>query len=146
MAEGTHSRQPSIESAMTLDQFAREIASARKRIAPLLASTSAAPERAPGSASEAEMTLLLEELNVAEEEMRQQADELILTRDQVEQERLRYMELFENAPDAYLITDEVGVVREANRARNTCCRSTARTCVGNRSPPSSTRISGAPSA
>ena len=59
---------------------------------------------------------MLEELNVAEEEMRQQADELIMTRDQLEQEHLRYVELFEDAPDAYIITDEAGVVREANHA------------------------------
>jgi len=115
MAEGIQPPRIAIDSAMTLDQFAREIASARQRIAPLLETISAAP-RPSANPPEIEMTLLLEELNVAEEEMRQQADELILTRDQVERERLRYLELFEDAPDAYLITDEAGVVREANRA------------------------------
>jgi PAS domain S-box-containing protein len=59
---------------------------------------------------------MLEELNVAEEEMRQQAEELVVTRDEVERERTRYIELFEDAPDAYLVTDDAGVVREANRA------------------------------
>jgi PAS domain S-box-containing protein len=34
----------------------------------------------------------------------------------VEVERQRYQELFEFAPDAYLVTDTLGVIREANRA------------------------------
>jgi PAS domain S-box-containing protein len=58
----------------------------------------------------------LEELSVAEEEIRQQNEELMAARVAVEAERLRYQELFEFAPDAYLITDANGVIQEANVA------------------------------
>ena len=34
----------------------------------------------------------------------------------LEEERQRYQELFEFAPDGYLVTDALGVIREANRA------------------------------
>jgi PAS domain S-box-containing protein len=115
MAEKTTGRSEAAVDQLTLDQFAREIASARKRIAPLLGTTTAPPPEM-SLTPVAEIALMLEELNVAEEEMRQQADELVMTRGQLESERLRYMELFNEAPDAYLVTDELGVVREANRA------------------------------
>jgi PAS domain S-box-containing protein len=57
-----------------------------------------------------------EELRVADEELRVQHDTLEATRELVEQERERYQALFEFAPDAYLVTDGSGVIREANHA------------------------------
>jgi PAS domain S-box-containing protein len=60
-----------------------------------------------------------EELRVADEELRQQYEELLLTREMVEVERLRYQELFEFAPDAYLVTDGYGTIQEANQAAST---------------------------
>ncbi len=59
---------------------------------------------------------LLEELNVADGELRQQNEELIASRDQIDRERTKYYELFDFAPDAYLVTDEQGTIREANTA------------------------------
>ncbi len=61
-------------------------------------------------------TEILEELQVAEEELRQQNEELLETHETVEKERARYRELFEFAPDAYLVTDEKGIIQEANQA------------------------------
>jgi PAS domain S-box-containing protein len=58
----------------------------------------------------------IEELRTAEEELRQQSDELALAQGRVEQERRRYQELFDYAPDAYFVTDASGVIQEANRA------------------------------
>ena len=58
----------------------------------------------------------LEELHVATEELRQQGDELAATCQTLEAERRRYQELFEFAPDGYLVTDDKGVIREANLA------------------------------
>jgi PAS domain S-box-containing protein len=58
----------------------------------------------------------LEELHVATEELRQQGDELADSYQILEAERRRYQELFEFAPDGYLVTDDKGVIREANRA------------------------------
>jgi PAS domain S-box-containing protein len=116
MSERIRQHDDAASGAMTLDQFARALASARQRVAPLLDAPPPAPPEATATSSVSEMALMLEELNVAEEEMRQQADELVLTRDQLEQERRRFLELFEEAPDAYLVTDDAGVVREANQA------------------------------
>ena len=58
----------------------------------------------------------LEELRVADEELRQQNEELATARLAVEAERQRYQELFDFAPDGYLITNAAGIIQEANRA------------------------------
>jgi len=62
-----------------------------------------------------EVDIAHEELRVAEEELHAQADEIAATRYALDAERRRYAELFEKAPDAYLVTDEHGCVIEANR-------------------------------
>jgi PAS domain S-box-containing protein len=58
----------------------------------------------------------LEELRVAEDELRQQNEELIAAHLQVEAERRRYQELFELAPDAYVVTSLSGIITEANQS------------------------------
>ena len=63
-----------------------------------------------------ELHTTLEELRVAEEELRQQNEELALAGQTIEAERLRYQDLFESAPDAYLVTDLSGTIQQANRA------------------------------
>lgn len=63
-----------------------------------------------------ELNTAFEELQVAEEELRAQNEALALSRQAVEAERQRYQELFEFAPDGYLVTDRNGKVQEANRA------------------------------
>jgi PAS domain S-box-containing protein len=62
-----------------------------------------------------DLKVALEELRVAEEELRQQNEELSATHLELDLERQRYQELFEFAPDAYLVTDPSGIVRQANR-------------------------------
>jgi len=52
----------------------------------------------------------------ATEELYQQNQQLIQTRDLVEGERQHYRDLFEEAPDGYLVTNAEGVIQEANRA------------------------------
>ncbi|HIK16441.1 MAG TPA: PAS domain-containing protein [Leptolyngbyaceae cyanobacterium M33_DOE_097] len=63
-----------------------------------------------------ELQAVLEELQAAEAELRQQNEVLINTRQAVESERQRYRELFELAPDGYLVTDANGRIQEANTA------------------------------
>jgi PAS domain S-box-containing protein len=58
----------------------------------------------------------LEELRAADEELRQQNEGLAAARAELENERRHYQELFDLAPDAYLVTDLGGVVTEANVA------------------------------
>lgn len=64
----------------------------------------------------AELSQAYEELQVTEEEIRQQNEELRRARQTLEAERLRYQELFEFAPDGYIVTDESGVVAQVNQA------------------------------
>ncbi|MFS0516318.1 PAS domain S-box protein [Nostoc sp. UIC 10607] len=66
-----------------------------------------------------ELQVALEELQVVEEELREQNEELAVARELVELERQRYQDLFEFAPDGYLVTDTAGVIQEANRAAAT---------------------------
>jgi PAS domain S-box-containing protein len=66
-----------------------------------------------------QLQLTLEELGVAQEELLQQNDELIVAREMAESERQRYQDLFEFAPDGYLVTDVRGNIQEANRAAAT---------------------------
>jgi PAS domain S-box-containing protein len=63
-----------------------------------------------------ELQQALEELQVVEEELREQNEELSIARELVELERQRYQDLFEFAPDGYLVTNAAGVIQEANRA------------------------------
>jgi diguanylate cyclase (GGDEF)-like protein/PAS domain S-box-containing protein len=58
----------------------------------------------------------IEELYVAEEELRWQHEELLSARAELEDQRRRYEELFQLAPDAYVVTNPLGIVREVNRA------------------------------
>jgi diguanylate cyclase (GGDEF)-like protein/PAS domain S-box-containing protein len=58
----------------------------------------------------------IEELYVAEEELRLQHEELLSARAELEDQRRRYEELFQLAPDAYIVTNPLGIVREVNRA------------------------------
>lgn len=72
---------------------------------------------APPKRSEREDLLAtIEELRLADEELRIQSGALADSRDALDQERIRFRELFDFAPDAYLITDLYGTIREANVA------------------------------
>ncbi|NDJ22309.1 PAS domain S-box protein [Nostoc sp. B(2019)] len=66
-----------------------------------------------------ELQQTLEELKVVEEELRQQNEELSAAREKVESQRQRYQDLFEFAPDGYLVTDTTGIIKEANHAAAT---------------------------
>lgn len=64
-----------------------------------------------------ELQTTLEDLQLRQEEMRlSQNEQLAPARAAVEAERQRYQELFEFAPDGYLVTDAAGTIQEANRA------------------------------
>jgi PAS domain S-box-containing protein len=63
-----------------------------------------------------ELTETIEVLSVAEEELRAQNEQLGFVQRQAAAERARYYDLFEFAPDGYVVTDESGMIVEANRA------------------------------
>jgi PAS domain S-box-containing protein len=62
------------------------------------------------------LSTALEELRIAGEELQQQNEELAAARQLAEEERQRYQDLFDFAPDGYLVTDLEGMIRQANRA------------------------------
>ena len=100
-----------------VESFALSMRTGEARAAKLLGPKSGL-EQDPAILREALDTLRLqhEELLVAEEELRAQLDELGRMGLRLEAERARYADLFERAPDAYLVTDRFGVVRDANAA------------------------------
>ncbi len=56
-----------------------------------------------------------EELNCTVEELRVSSEELVEQHRQLEYERFRYQNLFDVAPDGYLVTDASGKILEANQ-------------------------------
>jgi PAS domain S-box-containing protein len=103
----------------SLDEFGRTIRSLGDRAVQIRGHVAASePADRARAAEEAYVGLdtALEELRVAEEELRAQNEELIERQLAAEEERGRFRDLFDLAPDAYLVTDLDGIIREANRA------------------------------
>ncbi len=65
------------------------------------------------------ITEAFEELHTTVEKLLLVSQELELTRASLDKERRRYRDLFELAPDAYLITNNTGTIEEANYAAAT---------------------------
>jgi PAS domain S-box-containing protein len=63
-----------------------------------------------------ELSTALEELQVMQEELQVQNEEIETSRAEAVLQSQRYQDLFQFAPDAYLITDVDYTIREANRA------------------------------
>ena len=67
------------------------------------------------------VSALVEELHVAvaellinEEELRLKQEQWAEVQERLRQERLRYQDLFDHAPDPYLVTNAAGVIQQAN--------------------------------
>lgn len=71
-----------------------------------------------------------EEMQIAVEELQKQNEELAAARLTAEAESQRYQELFEFVPDAYLVTDTEGTIREANRAAGSLFNLSPRFLIG----------------
>ncbi|HVE80273.1 MAG TPA: ATP-binding protein [Gemmatimonadaceae bacterium] len=105
-----------MDREIDLGQFADDVRSIGERARALRKVADRDREAAALPATTLQLTKAVEELQVAEEELRQQNEALLETRAQLESERARYQDLFEEAPDGYVITDALGTIREANRA------------------------------
>ncbi|WP_254568754.1 PAS domain-containing sensor histidine kinase [Oscillatoria sp. HE19RPO] len=101
-----------------MENFTRQIEQARVRLEQmqLLAQEFSSPSPDLLQQVFGELSTALEELHVATEELQEQNQQLLSTREQVEIERERYQKLFEEAPEAYFVTNAVGVIEEANAA------------------------------
>jgi PAS domain S-box-containing protein len=117
--EPTHGGSGVYRAVMALEQLQRDRKSAHDRVSGfrevLLGRREADGGRDAGWLALQEVDIAHEELRVAEEELHAQANEIIASRAALEAERRRYTELFELAPEAYVVTDEHGCVIEANR-------------------------------
>ena len=94
------------------EDFARRLEAVRQRVETIRDQEEI---RAPQQAFD-DLLSAMEELRVAQEEMSQQNERLAESHHAVTEERRRYQQLFHFAPDAYLLTDLHGIVREANRS------------------------------
>ena len=95
---------------MNAEDFARRLESMRRQVESIRGTSDAS------SAAFEELLVAVEELRVAEDELRQRNEELVVAHAEVAEERRRYQHLFHYAPDAYLLTDLAGNIREANHS------------------------------
>lgn len=103
---------------MKLEHFEREVASAAERMAALRSNVGALPSQQQEQMAAAfeELQTTIEELWVAQEELRQQNEALEESRLEETAAHDRYQDLFDSAPDGYVLTDTEGTIRQANRA------------------------------
>ena len=64
----------------------------------------------------AELNSALHELQTAAVELVEQNEEMVASRQTLEEQRCRYQELFDFAPDGYLVTNTEGIILDANSA------------------------------
>src|SRR5437660_5255722 len=62
-----------------------------------------------------ELQTLLDELATAHEELRQQQEQMLKISEAAVRNQERYRELFDFAPDGYIVTDGEGLIYEANQ-------------------------------
>ncbi|MEH1829071.1 MAG: PAS domain S-box protein [Nostoc sp.] len=102
---------------MTKENFKQAIVEAHQRLENLSQLASLAAEKYIGQDSPRELLQqAMTEISISLEELQQQNEELIATRNLVEAESQRYYDLFNFAPDGYLLTDATGIIQEANYA------------------------------
>jgi PAS domain S-box-containing protein len=90
------------------EEFGRRLEQMHDRVAKIV------PDRQLTAEAFEELLSAMEELRVAQEELRQQNESLASAHHALDEQRRRYQQLFHYAPDAYLLTDLTGIVREAN--------------------------------
>ena len=95
---------------MSPEDFDRRLGHDHQRIGDLTEAESTGAEE-----TIEELRAALEELRVADEELRAQNEELAAAHPEVEAERRRYQELFQLAPDAYIVTNLAGMIAESNQ-------------------------------
>lgn len=101
---------------MEIDKWTAAVTAMRQQIAAL---EQRASTEVPSSLLQETFEALhatLEQLDLTGEELRQQHHELLTTQLEVQTERQRYRDLFEFAPDGYLVTDATGRIGEVNQA------------------------------
>ncbi|MBN4003103.1 helix-turn-helix domain-containing protein [Nostoc sp. LPT] len=101
---------------MNIEKFIQRAEILHKRLADLYQTASVLPWISPDLLPQAfkELYNSSKIVQLAAEELYQQNEELVKTRDWLEAERQHYQDLFELAPDGYLVTNREGIIQEAN--------------------------------
>ncbi|RCJ25658.1 transcriptional regulator [Nostoc sp. ATCC 43529] len=101
---------------MNIEKFIQRAEVLHKRLADLYQTASVLPWIPPDLLPQAfkELYNTSKIVQLAAEELHQQNEELIQTRNWLEAERQHYQDLFELAPDGYLVTNTEGIIQEAN--------------------------------
>jgi len=114
------------------EQLSQRVESFRSRVAALQQRRGEAPAQ-DGSVLAAalqELDAAYEELRAAQEALSRQAAALAQAEQALQAERRRYRDLFEAAPDGYLVTDTGGIILDANGAATTLLNSLQQFLVG----------------
>ena len=103
---------------MNVNLFAKKVETFHWQLAELYQYAYSSVDEQPNllPAAFKELGIASEELQVAVEELQLKNEELTSARAALEAERQRYEDLFEFAPDGYIVTDRDGKIIEANRA------------------------------
>lgn len=106
---------------MNVDFFAKQLETMSLRLREMYESANS--ESKPqvdllGSAFK-ELGTASEEMHVILESLLEQTEQIYAVKSELEKERQRYQELFDFAPDALLVTDPEGKIKEANSAAST---------------------------
>ncbi len=103
---------------MNIEQFIQSTEALHSHLADLYQTASVLPWIPPELLPQAfkELYSTSKMVQLAAEELYQQNEKLIQTRNWLETERQRYQDLFEFAPDGYLVTNAEGIIQEANLA------------------------------
>ncbi|GAB4190181.1 MAG: hypothetical protein OHK0022_02790 [Roseiflexaceae bacterium] len=115
---------------MSIAPLNQQINVMRRRISVLYQSATNGSEQELLPRAFEELQLAIEELESAEENLIEQHQELQAQVDQIEQDRQRYQELFDQAPVGYLITSLDGAIRQANQAGQALLGTTEKFLVG----------------
>lgn len=101
-----------------LNEIDQQAESSLLRLQQLWQSTHSLPtsQQQPFTEALEDHYLTLQELQAVVEELRSQNENLAAIHQVLEVERQRYQELFELAPDGYLVTDTEAIILEANQA------------------------------
>ncbi|MEH2441649.1 putative bifunctional diguanylate cyclase/phosphodiesterase [Nostoc sp.] len=110
---------------MDVNNFSQQIEELRSRVRGIWQRTATQPN------SQQDLIIAaFDELQMAMEELLAASEELEVTRSEAEKERQRYQELFDFAPDGYLVTNAAGKILEANYAAATMLSVRQKSLVG----------------
>jgi PAS domain-containing protein len=99
-----------------LRRIGAERVAAQPRVAKLVSTIAPPAEEAGAEEFLQELELRDEELRSTIEDLQGHVDELERASELLERERMKYFDLFVNAPEAYVSTNEAGIIQDANLA------------------------------